>query len=296
MAHGITCSSCGKTYPFKAELAGRKVKCKCGHVIAVPSVPVEKHQEPDSLYDLAPDPTAASARPAQQTVMARTADDSVRCPSCESPLEAGSVICVACGFNLKTGEKMKGLGGGGGGSPVGAAAAKGNQRPGHRLAVPPGLSAKKMANEPKSGVLVKGGLVLVAMLLVVGAIFAMRYVGRDPNADKPPADPDDATVADAKANFTEYEARAFLKTDETWLMGGWNRRQAEAKIDEWYQMGAKKVSCFGPRMAIWVAIELPDEPEKRAKLFEWQKKWNEEMYERVRTDKGQKYLAIKLPL
>jgi hypothetical protein len=80
------------------------------------------------------------------------------------------------------------------------------------------------------------------------------------------------------------------------MMGGWNRRQAEAKIDEWYQLGAKKVSCFGPRMAIWVAIELPDEPEKRAKLFEWQKKWNEERNERIRTDNGQKYLAIRLPL
>ena len=291
MAQAIKCSSCGKSYPFKPELAGRKVKCKCGQVITVPAAP--KATEPDSLYDLAPDPTAPASRPSHQTVMPRSGDDAVRCPSCEGPLEAGSVICVQCGFNLKTGETMKGIGGAA--ATTGKPAAS-SRRQSSLAGIPPGLSAKKVADEPRSGVLIKGGLVLLVMLLVVGAIFAMRFVGRDPNADKPPPDPDDATVAEAKASFTEYEARDFLKTDETWLMGGWNRRQAEAKIEEWYQLGAKKVSCFGPRMAIWVALELPDEPEKRAKLFEWQKKWNEEMNERVRTDKGQKYLAIKLPL
>jgi hypothetical protein len=67
-------------------------------------------------------------------------------------------------------------------------------------------------------------------------------------------------------------------------------------IDEWYSLGAKNVYCFGTRMALWVAIELPDEPEKRKGLFDWQQKWHGEMFERVRTDKGQKYMIIKLRL
>lgn len=294
MSQGINCPSCGKTYPFKPELSGRKVKCKCGQVIAVPEEVADSGSDDDALYDLAPD-AAATTKPGRQTVLAPEADDTVRCPSCQSPLAPGGVICVQCGFNLKTGEKMKGVGVASTAPVAGAASAGSGKARGSRFAVPPGLSAKKVADEPHSGLLIKSGIALVAMLLVVGAILAMRYVGRDPDAGKPPADPDDATVAKARADFTEYEARDFLNTDETWLMGGLNRRQAEARIDEWYQMGAKKVSCFGPRMALWVAIELPDDPEQRAKLFEWQAKYNKERFERVRTDNGQKYLAITLP-
>src|SRR6267142_1406221 len=41
MAGGATfsCESCGKQYPWKPELAGKKARCKCGAVLSVPAQP-----------------------------------------------------------------------------------------------------------------------------------------------------------------------------------------------------------------------------------------------------------------
>jgi len=68
----IKCASCGRQYPWKDELAGRKIKCKCGQVFQAPaSAPVE---EEDALYDLAPDlapvakPSAVQPVPRPATV------------------------------------------------------------------------------------------------------------------------------------------------------------------------------------------------------------------------------------
>lgn len=48
----FACEACGKSYTWKPELAGKKVKCKCGQILRVP----QAQQEPpeDDLYDLAP--------------------------------------------------------------------------------------------------------------------------------------------------------------------------------------------------------------------------------------------------
>jgi hypothetical protein len=48
------CTSCGKTYTWKPELAGKKAKCKCGNVMMVPAAPPAPPEEEDGLYDLAP--------------------------------------------------------------------------------------------------------------------------------------------------------------------------------------------------------------------------------------------------
>ena len=57
-ASRFECGGCGKSYTWKQELAGRRVKCKCGHVMTVPQSPPGAEPEPpaDDLYDLAPDP------------------------------------------------------------------------------------------------------------------------------------------------------------------------------------------------------------------------------------------------
>src|SRR4051794_22791540 len=41
----IVCPTCGKTYAFKPALAGKRVKCKCGGVIAVPAAPAAERME-----------------------------------------------------------------------------------------------------------------------------------------------------------------------------------------------------------------------------------------------------------
>jgi hypothetical protein len=59
----FVCEGCKKTYRWKPELAGKKVKCKCGAVMTCPAQ--EPGAAPEDLYDLAPEGDAPSPRPAQ---------------------------------------------------------------------------------------------------------------------------------------------------------------------------------------------------------------------------------------
>ena len=49
----FSCESCGKSYRWKPELAGRRAKCKCGAVMLCPAT--EPGRQEDDLFELAPD-------------------------------------------------------------------------------------------------------------------------------------------------------------------------------------------------------------------------------------------------
>jgi hypothetical protein len=111
----FTCASCGKEFRWKPEIAGRKAKCKCGQTLTVPATPpapkvaapapniVAPSPEPNPL-DWSDEPAAdyAAAPPAP-------AASGPRCPSCGAGLPANAVLCVNCGYNLKTGKKIGGV-------------------------------------------------------------------------------------------------------------------------------------------------------------------------------------------
>lgn len=165
------CDECGKRYRWKEQLAGKKVKCKCGHVMRVPET-VEDEDEGE--FELADETTPTKAPPppppkpaappplpdssdsdsddglASASVDAVPAVDSPPdiesklgegstatidpssssvgefalsgdsemgmqppptgdpCPECGSGLAAGAVLCVSCGFNIATGQKLGG--------------------------------------------------------------------------------------------------------------------------------------------------------------------------------------------
>lgn len=132
----IVCEGCGKKYRWKPELAGKKVKCKCGQMIEIP-VPPKAGNDPNDdsfgaieLADVGssshstqtPDAPAASSKPKTKPPgvgevkiaggdiepirKARSEDDSGRCPSCGTPQAAETVVCIQCGFNRKTGKKL----------------------------------------------------------------------------------------------------------------------------------------------------------------------------------------------
>lgn len=73
MSDAIQCPSCGKRYAYKPELAGRKVKCKCGGVITVPQPAPESAAEEEfdfsdysaASYENEPSAAPAQAAPAQ---------------------------------------------------------------------------------------------------------------------------------------------------------------------------------------------------------------------------------------
>lgn len=57
----FACEACGKKYALKPEIAGRRVKCKCGHQMTTPTRPAD--QADDGLYDIADDRAAAPKTP-----------------------------------------------------------------------------------------------------------------------------------------------------------------------------------------------------------------------------------------
>src|SRR6476659_7107296 len=121
----FSCQSCGKSYKWKPEFAGRKVKCKCGFVMTAPKsapvAPKAKQQEEDhgpdldALYELAAEEKTVRKAGAVQVGLS--------CPSCRSAMEPGATMCAQCGFNLKTGAKATAKKGGAGGIPAGVALA-----------------------------------------------------------------------------------------------------------------------------------------------------------------------------
>ncbi len=95
------CGSCHKRFKAPDKLAGKKVKCpQCGGVIPIPKPQPPKEEEGD-LYALADEPKAA----APATVAPQAAPSN--CPSCGSALLDNAVLCVLCGFDLRTGQKVE---------------------------------------------------------------------------------------------------------------------------------------------------------------------------------------------
>jgi hypothetical protein len=53
MSSSFSCESCQKSYRWKPELAGKKVRCKCGHTMRVPQTLATEQAEPErDEYDL----------------------------------------------------------------------------------------------------------------------------------------------------------------------------------------------------------------------------------------------------
>lgn len=277
-SNSITCPFCNRQYNWKPDLAGRRVKCKCGNIIAVPEHAPSEDQPAEDTYDVGevdlsdlPPPPVASG---------------YRCPSCRNPMEPGTRQCPSCGFDVKTGKpgavasKVTGAAAAAAAAPraIGYASAK------------RGDAAKAM--EQKN--LIKQAILFVgAIVLVGGAIFAMRFL----SGGGKPAGPglgEDNDVAEMIKDESGTEAKKWLEGHTGRMLSGMTRSQAEYKIDQWYKMGATKVIAFGGVMSMTVALELPKDPAKRKELFDWEKKWHTEMDRKPAVDVGQKYLLIRL--
>ncbi len=82
---------CGKSLNVPDKLAGKKGKCPaCGAVLNIPAKGGDEELEMEMS---APPPKAA-------------AGSGKKCPNCKKGWPADAVICVACGTNMITGEKL----------------------------------------------------------------------------------------------------------------------------------------------------------------------------------------------
>ena len=83
----FACESCGKSYRWRPDFAGKKLKCGCGNVMQ-PTSPPTVADLPEAPLQAAPPRTTA-------------------CPECSSPIAPGAAICINCGFNLQTGARVQ---------------------------------------------------------------------------------------------------------------------------------------------------------------------------------------------
>ena len=116
----FSCASCGREFRWKPELAGKKAKCKCGAVVAVPSVAPGAATAPAAVehdpFEMAgePEPVAPPPqyRPAPSMAPAPViaAPQQMACPACNAPALPTALLCTSCGYNFRTGQRMPGAG------------------------------------------------------------------------------------------------------------------------------------------------------------------------------------------
>lgn len=106
------CTACGKEYRWKPELAGRKAKCGCGASIVVPAERpsaglAAKAAAPALAPTSARAAIAAEPNAAPADLKPAAAESSgAKCPACAAALAPNAVLCVNCGYNLKTGKTL----------------------------------------------------------------------------------------------------------------------------------------------------------------------------------------------
>ena len=106
---------CGKKLKAPSTAVGKRAKCPaCGNVLTIelPPPPPAEDDPLGAMYDLAEAEKAASTN---------AAEEGPRCPKCGSELAAGSVLCVNCGYDLRSGKKATTIKA----APVAAAPGKG---------------------------------------------------------------------------------------------------------------------------------------------------------------------------
>src|SRR5438046_926572 len=88
----FSCPACGRKLPWTSASAGRKGKCKCGQVVTVPAEPVAgitaEAMAEDVGEGVVPEPAAAG------------------CPACGQAMEPEAVLCLNCGYNMRTGGQI----------------------------------------------------------------------------------------------------------------------------------------------------------------------------------------------
>jgi len=300
MAGGATfsCDSCGKQYPWKPELAGKKAKCKCGALISIPA-------------------QAQAARAAARTPVAVPAAEAVdesqgyRCPACKGDLTPGQAICVGCGYDLRTGQYVSTQVGGDDEAEAaptpkkkkkaaGAAAKSGKPSATGWVGVSKSRREKAAENEADKSRTIKQVVIALALcVVVVGVVFGGKFIfkavgGKKQDVKMPGQD------AEAYRLLNEnqpMEAKAFIESHKSRMLGStWTQAKALLKIQQWYDMGAVSVQVPSDGlMARIVIIELPQDKAKREALINWQAV-NEDENGHIITikDEGQKYVLYHI--
>ena len=96
----VKCGNCSAQFKAKEELAGRRVKCpKCQNPVTIKAPTAAARQAPkragNPLLDILD----------EEDVRSRASGPI--CDNCGSEVKRGAVICIDCGFNLETGDRLE---------------------------------------------------------------------------------------------------------------------------------------------------------------------------------------------
>lgn len=108
MSIEFACPKCKKQYRVKDQLAGKSAKCsKCDHRFKVPEpIVVDDLANDDDLGSWFDDELSSEASSKKTAVVAALSQQAKKsCSACGSPLADGAVLCVACGFDSRSGKK-----------------------------------------------------------------------------------------------------------------------------------------------------------------------------------------------
>jgi DNA-directed RNA polymerase subunit RPC12/RpoP len=100
------CTSCGRRFTWKRDIAGRKVRCKCGESIRVPKSVDSQASSKDDTYELDFEKADAPREPLPSEQAAAPAHGG-KCPSCAAEISKQAVICIQCGFDVKEGRQIE---------------------------------------------------------------------------------------------------------------------------------------------------------------------------------------------
>jgi len=141
--------------------------------------------------------------------------------------------------------------------------------------------------ESKSNVIKLGLIGVAVVILCLGLVFAYTRMKPAPIVHK-------GHDADALAYIRDAsEAREWLKGRDM-MLGGMLHKQAEFKINQWYEMGVKTIYIKG-RPAMQVVMELPDDAEKRKTIFDWYVNFVQKTHDTPAPDEGQRFLLVNIP-
>ena len=290
----ITCDACGRHYAWKPQIAGKKVKCKCGQVLTVPVGPPEN-----------PDMAPSDAPPEDNAVLAAAP---TACPACGQELSPGSVLCVHCGYNLQTGQYI--------GTQLEADAAAATATAPARAAVsaaqtqtpapaparskaslnPYPTRKRVVAQDEDSG---KGKIIVtaIAVVLILAGVAVVSFMMRGPKDNFPPpkAGDDQKVLAQMRDEGT-LEAKEFLAGHQSRSIGNMERNKAQRWVESLYTMGAKDVRAYVGIISAAVVVIMPDDPPSREKLFGVKNRLEEEAHEPLTKDIGQRYLKLDVGL
>jgi predicted Zn finger-like uncharacterized protein len=107
----LSCPQCDTKIKVRAELQGKRVRCKsCGHTFVAPVAPARRGPDPTAIKAKNP-PRPARSRPDEDDPNpygVTKLDMTARCPHCAKEMEsADAIVCIHCGYNTVTRESVK---------------------------------------------------------------------------------------------------------------------------------------------------------------------------------------------